>query len=200
MQCGEFEREMQRVLDERGLPAEDPQLAEHAQGCERCAVLLRGQERLFQGLAMATGSPQLAAIPTEAVLAIPVAEVPHAGSVRRRWLALAVTAAVLFTCALWGWRPAADSDSPAMDSRAMSASPGIAAMGVIEVPRASAADYGWLEDLFEQIAVGAELESVDQIAGGLRPLATTLNVAFDTLLRSFPGSEVLPPADRWHAA
>ena len=47
-----------------------------------------------------------------------------------------------------------------------------------------------LQELIARLSVAhfENLESVDQIAGGFRPLAVTLNAAFDVLRRSLPGS------------
>lgn len=68
----------------------------------------------------------------------------------------------------------------------------------IEDRALTGAEYGWFQDLILHISDSNlnEFESVDQIAGGLRPIASTLNVALDALRRSLPRSRpaTSPPA------
>jgi hypothetical protein len=57
MQCQEFEKRLNVVLDERGDPEADLRLATHAQVCERCQRLMAGQRALFTGLLRFSAPP-----------------------------------------------------------------------------------------------------------------------------------------------
>jgi hypothetical protein len=50
MHCRDFESRLNDILDDRGQPRADAQLAAHAQGCDSCRQLLAGQQALFAGL------------------------------------------------------------------------------------------------------------------------------------------------------
>ena len=204
MQCSEFESRLQGALDERRRPEDDSRLVEHAAVCLNCARVLNAQERLFRGLHLEPQTEALAALPARAVAGAALAPPPRKSS----WLYL--SAAMVALAASWLVivgptisRPLPDPTpntivaAPTGEAAAAGPQPEQTVVLATTDPEA----YRWLlAELFEQIAAGAELESVDQITGSFRPLATTLNVALDTLLSTLPGTEAAtnrgPNSDR----
>jgi hypothetical protein len=104
MQCPEFERRLNDVLDERERPEADPLLSAHAAQCERCAQTLAGQEKLLMGLSW-IATPALGREFARRIVAEAVTK-PSSMASHRAWLSLAAclaSAAVMLLAVSMVW-------------------------------------------------------------------------------------------------
>ncbi len=199
MQCSDFQQRLQRLLDQRRAPEGDPRLNRHADRCPACKDLLDAQEQLLAGLELAEVPPLPADFARRTVA--------RAGQVRLRGrlvAAAAVMAAVaaLLLLALLPLFPGQPPQQVARPRGDLPHAPGVVGTAVpgrlpdVRQPTVSRESDEYdpeavrmlLQQLVGQLDAARQrsLEPVDQIAGGLRPLATTLNVAIDALRQSIP--------------
>ena len=215
MSCGRFEQRLHYLLDQRCRPTDDAALCRHAEDCERCSRLLVAQERLFAGLGSSrpkTPDWDVAdyVVRTAQRLAI------QRQRRRRHALGLAALSAAVGLAATLALlvRPA---DKPpqrvisgalvAVPSRAeierspLSAAPWPA----LSVPLAytgrltdgdSSAELTQRVRQWYRNSTDRGLEPVNRLTGDLRPLATTVNAAFDTIVDVVRSDEPDQPPSR----
>ena len=217
MRCDEFEGRLQSVMDRRSAPEKDLALRDHGAVCESCGSLLAGASQLLAGIERSKVAHRMALATDFSAQAV-----TQASSARRQpkrpWVLLAV--AVVGLAASWlllllpvPWQQldpppptivATDpvpiehptlavsvADSPTVEkfSRHNLGQPAVDGAG----KTMTAEDYGQIPPEWILAFQRVRLESVDQIAVGFRPLASTLNVAFDALRRTWRGSQGGPP-------
>lgn len=188
MQCRNVERRIQELLDDRLDPSFDSELAEHAATCADCGDLLDAHQRLFDGL------------PLSAVPSLPpdfsqrVVNSVTTGRRRQSLLApaaafLAIIATLLLVVAL-GPRPRTQigpaDDAHAIASASLTEPSGESGIGLTDFDSREVRLA--IELLVAQLTgpEAARFYHVDPLAGTIRPLASTLNVAFDAIRRSIP--------------
>ena len=182
MLCSEFEQRMQELLDARRRPECDVELADHASRCGACTAVLTAQERLLRGL-RETAQPSPPGDLPERVVSIAVT--------RRRMrafapiLATAAVAASLLFILLPTIRPGQRTGLAVVPSDltglSAAARPPFVDTDAAEI---DAEQYrSLIQGLIVQVHRLPHLQQVDQIAGSIRPLASTLNVAIDMLWR-----------------
>jgi hypothetical protein len=198
MQCDEFKSRLQSVLDERARPDDDPTLQAHAAYCDCCELLMQSQRRLFFSLRTRNEGE-----PDKVFSARVVDEAQRGTLLQSPWtlipagfVALAASWLVFFM-----WPQVSTQNPQSISSVAILTETHRPPLGVLKrdqpnEPRVAitpADESSMPRDLFEILVTFSEtqfeeLESVDKIAGGFRPIAASLNVAFDALRRTFPGS------------
>jgi len=207
-----FERRLHYLLDQRHCPSEDAVLREHAEVCHRCSRLLLAQEQLFAVLE-SSRPPGLEPDFSEYVVSVARRLARERRSRQRRTggLAAALAAAALAVALAVVIRPAARPPQPAPRG------------GVVAPPTATTAhDVGRSPALWPDLSLSlayprrladgdssAEiaqrmrqwyrqsadrgLEPVNRLTGDLRPIATTVNAAFDTILDVVRSDPADPP-------
>lgn len=215
MQCHEFEDRLNSVLDERASPATDQALVAHARRCRWCAEVLQAQQMLAGGL-RPLPVPELSVNFAARVVGQFAAERarPAASRAARWWLAASVvlsSAAAVLLCLSLVWRarrdhgPAvASSDphatlAPRLPVRGNAGNQGGLAMSqagwLVEAPRLT-------DHVRDSIAVLPEtlpqswrqIDQVERMAPGFRPLRISLALLWDTLCRAFPSGPEAAPA------
>ncbi|MCO6456044.1 MAG: hypothetical protein J5I93_12160 [Pirellulaceae bacterium] len=201
MRCEQFEIRLQDLLDRRERPEFDACLLEHAEACGECQRLLAGQELLLATLAEPLpDEPDHLFV--DRVMAEATAWPPRRVRLGNAVLALAGLAAMFLLMSVPAWKlpispeghpelavagdpEAAPSGALAGDSRPQprpDADSGMSAPGPLfgDVPF-------HLDEYLSLLEIhGENLQHVDQLAGGFRPLASSLSFAFDAFRRSFP--------------
>ena len=181
MLCREFEQRMQELLDERKRPELDADLVDHAPACSSCSDMLLAQERLFQGLqhARRQGPPSGLA---ERVVSITVT--------RRRMrtlgqvLTVAALAASLVFLLLPALRPGQRTGLAFRTGEQLEKLSSAPETTFTDTTDVDPEQYrALIQGLISQVHRLPQLQHVDQIAGSIRPLASTLNVAIDMLWR-----------------
>lgn len=218
MHCEKFESRLQEVLDARQRPENDEALLAHADHCESCRELLLAQEQLFAGLelweAPALSSNfsarVLTAVAEEPILAVAV---PLKSTSRRRWLGLAIAAALLVAVVpvtRWLTMPGAvapiANDAPAVPQQPAPAVVQTPAVPAVQPVMAEVAPPTPMPFSPQQLAAGSEevLRSLQQLPDvpvdqsveripGFRPIATSFGVAFHGFRRTLPGGKDAPP-------
>jgi len=217
MQCQEFEDRWNELLDERGCPQADPRLAAHAGECESCRGLLTGGSLLLRGLTQLPIPPlgrefarrvvtQVASDRESSVTARPAS---------RAWLAVGVllasaAAALLAISLVWYARRGGDhvaggGNRPAVVNRsAPGASPrrrgpayAFGGQLLLSAPRLpSFQNYrGAIDNLAVTLPQTVEqLDQMERLAPGIRPVRLSLAMFWQTLRRSIPGSCSEEPA------
>lgn len=186
MHCRSVEQRMQKMLDDRLDPSVDSDLIEHASMCDECRELLEGQRTFVDGLQLPP-IPTLSADFSDRVVGTLMSR--QRRSARRFAPAaafLAIVATLLLVVALG---PRTHKTIGPEDDR------NVVASAEPNDVRALMADFDSLEVrvAIEQFVAqltsgeGAGFYQVDQIAGTIRPLTSTLNVAFYAIRRSIPG-------------
>jgi hypothetical protein len=211
MHCRDFESRLNDILDDRGQPRADAQLAEHAAQCDPCRALLDGQQALFAGLAHRPLPAPAAGFARRIALQVaPDVVVVRGASTRRVWWAVATVlstaAAVLLVVSLvWqARRGAAPQPGDAVVNAPSSALPtphrappgGLAvAHGdwLIEAPRFPSRIRGTYHGTIDNLAVTLpetveRLDEVEHYAPGIRPIRLSLGVLLNALWRTIPGS------------
>ena len=175
MQCVDFERRMNEVLDDRLDPHVDPMLISHARQCEGCQDLLDWNSAVVR------------AIPPAAPMSQPLAN-RFAISARRQWwtqpavwgglVAAAILAAIVVSL------PETPDRSETPDTKDQIATD---STGTGPAPLDSIAIWA----ILDQIPVEENTRYVTvPIAGGIRPIRNSLGMAFEAL------RETLPPNKR----
>jgi hypothetical protein len=227
MHCHEFESRLNDVLDQRGNPHADPRLADHAQQCEDCRARLAGSRVLLGGLSRLS-LPALPRDFARRVVARAVGNpsAPQHLASRppsRAWLAAGVllasaAAALMAISIVWYARRAGENFverasevqpiPPGASSRPgrLRRGPATFAMTggnlLIEAPRLpSLRNYrGAIDNLAVTLPQTVEqLDQVEQLAPGIRPIRRSFVMVWDTLRRTIPGSktdEPSPPKSR----
>ena len=211
MHCREFESRLNDILDDRGQPRADTQLASHAEACDPCRRLLDGQQALFQGLAQRP-LPSLSGGFARRVVqhAAPEVVVARGVSSGRIWWAVATVlstaAAVLLVVSIvWqarrGQAPQPGESVVSLPETAPN-TPNLAAPGglavahgdwLIEAPRLPSRIRGSYRGTIDNLAVtipetARRLDEVEHYAPGIRPIRLSLGVLIDALWRTIPGS------------
>jgi hypothetical protein len=211
MHCREFESRLNDILDDRGQPRADRQLAAHAEACDPCRQLLEGQQALFTGLKHrplpATSTGFAARVVAQAA---PAPTVTRSGSSSRRigWaLATVLTtaaAALLIVSLVWQARrgnvpqPSDNlvNHAPTAPSRPHRPPSGLAmsqADWLIEAPRLPSHFRGSYQGTIDNLAVALpetvqRLDEVEHYAPGIRPIRISFGVLLEALWRTFPGT------------
>ena len=208
MLCGMFDRRLQQILDDRGIPEEDPALRSHAAGCRRCDRLLSAQQALFAGLELSRADA-----PRASVVPAVMSRVPASGgrSLRRRtraWVAFCSAAAVaaVLVCGSFVERPesgtagSASAGSGNVESvAAASANPSshssrVWPLSAITVPYAAELSQGQgsdgiqraIEGWYQGLGSEPQFQPVQDLKGGLRPITSTVNAALGTIWDIIP--------------
>jgi len=198
MQCSEFQQRWQLLLDERERPEFDAQLRDHAEHCSGCAELLDLQEQLFIGLAATRPSaPDDLADGTLARL-----HQSQQSYGRRRRAAALISVGLAVAVLLFLYPPAATV--PPVGIGTTSAIVSVDPPSRVDFHPASSPEMpgedrrsldedisAWLRDLWLRATAATQfgrmgLQPVEQFAEGFEPLASTLNVAINTLRRGMP--------------
>lgn len=222
MHCQEFEYRLNAVLDERGTPEHDSQLAAHARQCESCRQLLLGQRAILSGLRQAT-APALGSTFSQRVVSLAVSDAPAFVNQRSRrvWLALgalltSAAAALLVVSLVWYARrtgpaianaPRHQVSSGVASDRQKPRNSGAIRRGRGAMPAGysgglALAQPGWLVEAPRipehlQSSIGSlpealpetmdQLNHVEQIAPGIRPIRLSLSALWDALCHVFSG-------------
>ncbi len=190
MRCRSAEARMQELLDQRLDPALDAELLEHAAVCSECCKLLELQGELLVGLA-GLRVPKLPNDFSRRVVGSVVRPQRAAQRFAPTTSVLAIVAMLFLVFGLWSSQDRSaisgvGNELAKATSHGSSAQRRGATLSIADI------DSGDLRVAFEQFVVqlasneGARFQ-VDQFAGTIRPLASTLNVAFDAIRRSIPG-------------
>jgi hypothetical protein len=197
MRCRSAEERIQELLDDRLDPAFDSELIDHAMVCPECRALLEGQGRLFDGVNCLT-VPSLPPDFSRRVVGSVVLQPRSAQRFAPVVVSLAIIAMFFLAFALWphlssGLRPMGRDQAVA--SATMNPPQEGGANG-FSMTSFDSREIGIAFKHFVQLAnsEGARFQ-VDQLAGTIRPLASTLNVAFDAIRRSIPGQRHPARAD-----
>jgi hypothetical protein len=211
MHCREFESRLNDILDDRGPPRADTQLAAHAEACEACRRLLDGQQALWNGLVQRPLPSTSAGFARRVVQqAAPEVVISRGAFARRIWWALATVlstaAAVLLVVSIvWQARRGSapqpgesvvnvPNTTPTTPNRA---APGGLAMAhgdwLIEAPRLPSRIHGTYRGTIDNLAVtlpetARRLDEVEHYAPGIRPIRISFGVLLDALWRTIPGS------------
>lgn len=214
MRCHEFELRLNAVLDDRRDPAADALLAAHAAQCADCRQVLAAQRALFAGLAE-LAVPPIAGDFSRRVVS-QTAVVRRAGG--RGYLAMGVVAAtaaavLLAVAIVWrardGGTPLAVSPEPTAPvvevdrgtpGRPLGMDPGSLALMnrnlLIEAPRLPQHVRGGYHEAMDNLSTAlpeaVELEDVERIAPGIRPIRSTLGQLWDALCGADPASAAPP--------
>lgn len=194
MQCRRVEERIHGLLDDLLDPSFDPVLIEHESTCARCRDLLEAHGKLFDGLQI-SALPPLSADFSQRVVGLVVQR-------RRRRIApavavLTIIATTLFVVAL-GPRSGRTVDGPRLASANITHSYQNSLAG-LSVDFDSREVGIAVQRFVVQLASGrgSGFYQVDQLTGTIRPLASTLNVAFDAIRRKIPlRHHVTHPAPR----
>jgi len=193
MQCDQFDRRVQKLLDLRRAPQHDASLRQHALVCNRCATQLAATQRLLEGLTLLE-IPRLdddfaQRVVRQVRLARPVPTI--------RWQAWSVAvAATLLVClapAWWLLRDRTGTSSHGGPHRSTAAGE-LAYLTPATAPDATAADgdspwtrYGHsILGLYPAETRLRHRQQVSELAEDLRPIATPFNAAVTALRRTIP--------------
>jgi hypothetical protein len=220
MQCEVFESRLNQILDRRARPESDPRLLAHAQACESCRELLAAQELLLDGLDQLESPDVSPGFAQRVVAGLAPSQGYSSSRSPARWLVFlaGLAATLVIGLAAGQWLSSSHSQvggsgneaRPGGTPRALAVttpapSPSGAAPKAVKSPTsaggdralASNEDYrGLLENLAQHLpdVPRDQLETVEQIPGGLRPIATSFNVAIGLLRRTLPGGKDDPAA------
>lgn len=206
MRCEQFEQRLQRCLDRRQRPSDDPALRRHAGVCPQCRGTLAACARLADGLDLLELPVPDESFPQRVVSHV---RVHRRSPVSRRRLVGAVlaVAASLLVALLPQFvvrdqspsvseRTAASDAAPPVDG--MSASPrAVAATPAMAVPTGLIADVriplipwtSWPATWSFQT-----WDPIDRLAGGLTPITASLGVAVQEIRRTIPLGRAERPA------
>ncbi|MBC8354817.1 MAG: hypothetical protein H8E66_22805 [Planctomycetes bacterium] len=202
MQCVKFEQRLQQLLDDRRVVERDELLREHAGKCDACDALIRSQRKLFNAInAHTMYTAEQSQCPSDMGVRVLDQNRLDGKSRRKRRLLVAAlaTAAALMIALL----PLAGERIRLRENGKQGAG-GLALVAPapqsIATRQLSSQETEDLRRLMRQLVVHLSdnrfgmLEPVDQLASGIRPLAATFNLAFDTLRRTLPGYSDPQPA------
>ena len=200
MQCRGVEKRIQELLDDRLDPSFDSELIEHASMCAACRAVLEAEGKLFDGLQFMT-IPSLSVDFSQRVVATFVTQRRRpAQRLAPAAVVLAIVATLLLVVAYGPQQR--NSIGPADDTRAITS----AAVNHLHQGPPTALSVGGFSSQEVRMAIehfvvqltggrGSRFYQVDQLAGTIRPLASTLNVAFDAIRRSIPRRRHLPHSE-----
>ncbi|MEL6108576.1 MAG: hypothetical protein AAFU85_21430 [Planctomycetota bacterium] len=153
MNCDEFQRRLDSLLDDRADIASDPLLTEHSERCPRCAERLR----IWSEIECCVSQPAPQSIRTDT----------------RAWNSLISLAAAILLCATLLWRPSKDPGVPTfvLGDRSVEAS---------EIdPWASSEFWTAVQD---QNWVDQTMPAVDSMARGVAPIGRSVKQAAAILM------------------
>ena len=208
MRCEQFEQRLQRCLDRRERPSDDPAIRRHAGVCPRCRGTLAAYDRLADGLDLLE-----LPVPDETFSQRVVRQVRvdrRSPAVGRR-LAGAILA--IAACLLLAWLP----QFAGRDDTVSSASPRVAATGTAPavVARMTSVSHGVPSGPSAAASTGMTADAkiglipwtiwptslsfgawnpIDTLAGGLTPITSPLGVAVEEIRRTIPLGRVEPPS------
>ncbi len=199
MQCAEFRTRLNRLLDQRR-PLSDARLQSHARQCPECHAWLAGHEALLSGLA-GLPMPEPADDLPERVLGQLRPARPARRLVYRLVMPLAAAAAVVFIVTPM-WRAARQNHvapaGPSAERVAGTQPTTHAPAGKSVAPRsrtfaepgeqyaAIARETG--ESLAAVVRQSHRPRWMQQVASGLKPLASPAKPAFNAVLRAIPSA------------
>jgi len=222
MHCREFESRLNDILDDRGHPRADAQLAAHADACDPCRQLLVGQQILFTGLkhrplpAVSVGFA--GRVVAQAAPTVVVAR--HSPSWRIGWAlatVLSTAAAVLLIVSLvWQARrgnvPTPSGEivqrepaTPTAKGRAPGSGLALSQGDwLIEAPRLPSRIRGGYRGTIDNLAVALPetVQRIDEHFGpGIRPIRVSFGVLLNAFWRTIPGTHDDEPPTRtsYHA-
>jgi hypothetical protein len=210
-----FDRRLQQILDRRQRPDDDAALQAHALVCDRCDRVFRSQRRLFAGLEASRPIGPRPSVAPAVVGHFVVAR--HQQRFRQFLNALAFTipmaAVVLIAVVPVFWhRTGGGTQSPVssvpIGAEAGAVAPSVAAVrqppaawpfnaltGAYAARFASSDPADGLQHTvrrwYRELDPERGLESVQELTGGLKPIATTVNAAIGTIWKTIPKA---PPA------
>jgi hypothetical protein len=223
MQCENFESRLNQILDRRARPETDEMLLAHAATCEPCRELLAVGELLFDGVDLLE-TPEISPGFARRVVDKLAPRHRTSSFAPGRWLGPAAAVAALLVVAVISgrhlWWPSGRmvaSPGSGQPTKSISTAPGTLAVTSPPTKRVAPSasqrpsvtrpaaviaeptndDY---RELLETLAHRLpdvprdSLESVEQIPDGLRPIATSFNVAIGLLRRTLPGGKDEPAA------
>jgi len=191
MQCRNVEVRIHELLDDRVDPWSDVELAEHADECPECRDLLAAHRKLADGLLL-LDVPSLTPDFSQRVVGTVVLRRNPGRRFAPVGVFLALVATLLIVVSIG---PRHRLGSVHNENTVANASLGPTYGGTfISMADIDSPEFRLLfKQFFEQWTNGdgTGFYQVDQLAGTIRPLASTLNVAFDAIRRSIPGQR--PP-------
>ena len=210
MKCDEFDERVHGLLDDRASIHGDQRLLEHAETCSKCRGVLSTYDDLLGGLESGE-TPALSSDFTQRVVAEVCAEQPRAvqpARHARRWYALAAVAiAAALLIALFPFlrsrlAPSEPNvrqivEDEQIEPQTPESTDGESSHDDPPEPAVEEGDGGpdtepdaeQLRELVDQWASNVPVDRivpVDQIRGGLRPIASSLSVAIDALRSTIP--------------
>ena len=216
MQCEQFEQRLHALLDRRQRPEYDSALVTHSRKCSECSRLLTAQETLFDALACGVPDDE----PTDdfesrVVLAAAAVQDSQPRSTLRTLAGCAIAASLLLllTAQFFTQRDVSPlvasgnlAENAPEDPLGPSTSSPEHGGNNAEQHRAippyadfqlgeGRLDLGMIQPLLADFQ-SESFPPVDQLAVGLRPIASSLSVAIDALRRSFPLGRELRSPDR----
>lgn len=213
MLCGMFDRRLQQVLDDRGIPEEDPALRSHASVCRRCDRLMSAQQALFAGLELSRAEPPRRSF-VPAVVSRGAAPCRRSSRQRTRaWVAFCSAAAVVAVLACGSFLsgpksgPAVPASTGAGNATSVAAAtstsrpPRVWPLSAFTVPYAAELSQGQGSDEIQRAIEGwyqglgrePKFQPVQDLKGGLRPITSTVNAALGTIWDIIPKSSPAEP-------
>ena len=221
MQCEAFETRLNQLLDRRERPEVDDYLLAHAQRCEACRELLAVQELLFDGLELLE-RPEVSGRFAQRVVTSAASSRRSSARSAPRWLVVAASLAAIAIVAVFagprlfsrGDSKVAGPTKPAKSSSGLRGASALVSPGRVPgkgekrfdqktAPTAPGAselahqDYRRMLEQFPNRLPEVQrdaLESVEQIPGGLKPIATSFGVAVGLIRNTLPrGKDESPP-------
>lgn len=202
MRCVEFQQRWQLLLDQRRSPEDDKILRAHADGCPDCDEFLQLQTILFREVARtrSTNIPSGARsrqrwantmlIALSVACSLLVVVVPAWRHMQRRYDGDRLNRSVVLTGQRGGISPGLwVAKTPSLaQPRVSETSPRIAPLNAVALTAEQESLRKLMQDMAARLSDVPEekLEPLDRIAGGFRPLANTLGVAWDALRRTIP--------------
>ncbi|HEX5104887.1 MAG TPA: hypothetical protein VFV87_13800 [Pirellulaceae bacterium] len=212
MHCHEFETRLNHILDDRGQPRADAQLAAHAETCDDCRQLLLGQEMLLAGLRRFSPPPVSSGFSRRVVAQAASAErlsaraMPASSSRKIVWALATVlsTAAVMLLIVSLIWqarrgpmpRPGDQVAKQSTPSPGTASQPRRSRPSGLAMTQPGVSQPNWIRGYrgtIDNLAVTLpetvqRLDEVEHYAPGIRPIRISLGVLLDALWRAIPGS------------
>ncbi|MDP6468557.1 MAG: zf-HC2 domain-containing protein [Pirellulaceae bacterium] len=188
MRCRSVEKRIQELLDDRLDPSFDYELIEHVSICVACRDLLEGQGKLFDGLHFLTIPAMSTDFSRRVVGTVVMQRRRPAQRLAPVAAVLAIIATLLLVVALGPHQRKSIGPADGVASVSVNHSRQGRPMGLSVVDFDSREVRMAIEQFVAQLTSGSgsRFYQVDQLAGTIRPLASTLNVAFDAIRRSIP--------------
>jgi len=189
MQCAKFEQRLQQMLDDRQNVEQDEALRAHSRGCVACGQVWRAQSLLFAGL-KSTPEPSFGQDLGPRVLDQLRVDRRKRNNKRLLLAALAMAAVIMIALLPLAGDHVRRQEGEQVGGGLALVAPTPRQMPPSRLTEQESEDIRMLmHELMQRLSDQRfdMLEPVDQLAGGIRPLAITFNFALDTLRRTLPG-------------